>query len=166
MYFEGGPGVAATNKLFSIILLAGLAFPAQAAGDQAATATGLNLPPKLRGLLILEMNALLDASKTILDALVKGQHDVVAGQAQAIHDSFILKREMTAADREDLRNSVPDAFIQRDRDFHEISARLAGAARMRDQALQQKLFADMLAACAACHSQYAVDRFPGFNADE
>lgn len=138
-------------------------FPAAIAGESSDTGVGSALPPKVRELLIKEMNAVLDATKNILDALVQGQNEIVAKNAQAIHDSFILKQEMTPEDKEALRNSVPEAFITQDQAFHEISARLATAARKGDTAQQQRLFTDMVDACVACHSLYATDRFPAFS---
>ena len=122
------------------------------------------MPPKLRGLLIQEMSALLDASKQILDALMRGQNDVVARNAQAIHDSFILEQGMSDADRQAFHDSVPHAFIERDQALHDLSERLANAARAGDQPLQRKLFTEMLDACVGCHAAHATDRFPNLAA--
>lgn len=126
------------------------------------SAVGPNLPPKVRALLIQEMNAVLDATERILGALVRGQDQIVVENAQAIHDSFIMKQEMTEADRNALLNSVPDAFLERDKAFHELSASLAKAARDGNEVLQKQLFAEMIDACTGCHSEHATDRFPGF----
>jgi len=124
---------------------------------------GPKLPAKVRGLLLQEMNAVLEATHDILDALVRGQDDVVAEKAQAIHDSFILKQEMTAADRRALKKAVPAAFVKRDKAFHELTAELAGAARDGDRARQRRLFGEMTEACTACHARYAPNRFPGLS---
>ena len=139
-------------------LMLALALPLGAA---AAEPVGPKLPPKVRGLLIQEMNAILEASREILDALVRGRDEVVAEKARAIHDSFILKQEMTEADREALRQAVPKAFVQRDRAFHELTGELAEAGREGDDARQRRLFGRMVDQCAACHARYAHDRFPG-----
>jgi len=132
------------------------------AQETVDTNIGSTLPPRVRGLLIQEMNAILDATLTILDALVRGQDEVVAQRAQAIHDSFVMEQEMTEADREVLLSAVPDAFVEQDRAFHELSSRLAEVARGGDVTQQQRVFAALLEACMVCHSQYAADRFPGF----
>jgi hypothetical protein len=132
------------------------------AAESSDSTIGSNLPPKIRALLGQEMNAVLDATKTILDALVRGQDDVVAQNAQAIHDSFIMKQEMTEADRKALIKSVPNAFLERDRAFHELSANLAEAAQDGDKTRQKQLFTDMVNACTGCHSQHATDRFSEF----
>lgn len=144
--------------LVAALLLAGAGVaPAQ----ESPEPVGPKLPDRVRGLLLQEMNAILDASESILDALVRGQHDVVAERAQAIHDSFILEQEMTEADRKALKAAVPTSFVQRDRAFHELTGQLAEAARERDSARQRELFGEMVDACAACHARYAGDRFPG-----
>lgn len=123
---------------------------------------GPDLPPKIRALLIKEMNAILGATQTVLGALVRGQHQVVAEQAKAIHESFILKQAMTETDRRALLNAVPQAFVERDRSFHALSAELAEAAKRRDSREQQRLLAELVQACVECHAQHAAGRFPGF----
>ncbi|MBN1239262.1 MAG: cytochrome c [Gammaproteobacteria bacterium] len=139
------------------VTLAVSAAPAQSPGDGAV---GPRLPAELRALLIEEMRAVLDASGNILDALVRGQDERVAESAQAIHDSFIMARQMTEADREALHAAVPHEFIERDEAFHELSLSLAEAARAGDRPRQRELFADMLEACVDCHTAHATDRFP------
>ena len=151
------------KRLGSILILVlviggGLASAAEPSGESV----GSSLPPEIRALLVQEMNAVLGATKEILDALVRGQDELVARKAQAIHDSFILKRELTEADREALVAAVPAAFLERDRAFHELSARLAEAARAGDRPRQRALFAEMVDSCTGCHSRHARDRFPEF----
>ena len=136
--------------------------PAVANPDDDTDPVGPKLPPKVRGLLLQEMNAVNAATQDILDALVRGKDPVVAQKAQAIHDSFILKQEMTASDRQALRETAPEAFLQRDRAFHELTGELAEAARQGDRKRQRALFADMIDACAECHGRYATNRFNGF----
>ena len=132
------------------------------AGSPPATEpVGPKLPDHVRSLLRQEMIAILGASQSILDALVRGQHDRVAEKAQAIHDSFILQQEMTQADRKALMEAVPKAFVERDRAFHALTGQLAEAARERDAERERTLFGRMIDACAECHARYAHDRFPG-----
>lgn len=133
------------------------------AGEPAERAepVGPKLPDRVRGLLLQEMNAIQQASEEILDALVRGRDEVVAEKAQAMHDSFILKQEMTESDREALMEAVPKEFVQRDRAFHELTGELATAGREGDGERQRELFGEMVEACTACHARYAHDRFPG-----
>ncbi|MDI1253302.1 cytochrome c [Thermomonas sp.] len=122
---------------------------------------GAQLPPKVRGLLIQEMQAILGATQAIQAAIVQGDHETVASKAQAIHDSFIMDQQMTAADKQALLAAVPDAFLERDKAFHEISAQLAQAGRDRDTKHELRQFSEMVDGCVACHTQYATARFPG-----
>lgn len=135
---------------------------AEEAGD---TEVGSQMPPRVKALLVREMQAVLAASQDIFAALVQGQHEVVADKAQAIHDSFILKQEMTPADRKGLMAAVPQAFVDRDRAFHKLAAQLAEAARNQDLEKQRAFYGDMLDACVACHKQHAADRFPALQDD-
>ncbi len=77
-----------------------------------------------------------------------------------------MKMEMTPEDKKTLLDSVPETFLSRDRAFHELSARLADAAREGDRTGQEKLFNQMVAACTECHAKHALDRFPGLAAVE
>lgn len=149
--------------LLTLLILPTAYLTAQAPAPASDANVGAGLPPKLRGLLIQEMNAILDASKLILDAIVRGQDEMVADKAQAIHDSFIMKQAMTADDRKALMAAVSKDFLKRDQAFHALSARLAVAARKGDKPEQLRLYQDLVRACVDCHAQHAQDRFPGLH---
>jgi len=125
-----------------------------------ASAVGSNLPENVRELLKQEMNAILGASKQILEALIQGEDDVVAMKAKAIHDSFILKQAMTEADRQALMRVVSDAFVEKDRAFHAMAGELSQAAGEGRREQQLILFRQMTKACIECHAAHATDRFP------
>jgi len=136
---------------------------AAAAHDTSAAAqkaVGSHLPPQYRALIIQEMLAVTEASKRILEALARGQDDVVARNAQQIHDSFVLEQQMTEADSKALHAALPHSSIERDEEFHSLSAQLAEAARKGDANEQLTVFAKMQRACIACHAAHATDRFP------
>jgi hypothetical protein len=133
--------------------------------QEPTSSLGSRLPANVRVLLIEEMNAIMQASHTILEAIVRGQHEVVAEQAARIHDSFILEQRMTSADRAALEEAATPSFIQQDEAFHALADRLAQAAVQRDHAEERRLFAQMLDACAACHAEHAGERFPGVRSD-
>ena len=139
-------------------------FAAQTSENERSVA--VTLPPKVKTLLIQEMNALRGATEKILSALIMGQSEIVAVNAQAIHDSFILKQQMTEEDKRALLKAVPEGFVTRDKAFHQLSARLAQAAREKDGAQQVRLFNEMVDACIACHRNYAADRFPGLSIEK
>lgn len=145
------------KKLLCALLFVSTVSPAAMADE---TAVGSALPTNVRVLLIQEMLAVLDASKKIFEALVRGQDEVVAKNAQSIHDSFIMAQKMTDADMQALLAAAPKAFLERDEAFHALSARLADAARKGDKNLQRKLYHELVDACVACHTAHATDRFP------
>lgn len=118
------------------------------------------LTPKLDRLLREEMQAVQEAMNAVHTAVVTGDHSVVAEKAQAIHDSFILKRELTVGDRRDLKETVPKRFLDLDQQFHTQAADLAEAARTQSTARELKLFQRMTRSCIQCHAAYVGDRFP------
>lgn len=132
---------------------------------QADEAVGPGLPPKIRGLLLQEMQSINEAGRDIFSALIAGDDARVASLAQQIHDSFIMRQSLTPEDRRQLRAAVPDAFIEMDRGLHEAAHALAQAAAAGDRPLQRERFGRILAACGACHARFAVDRFPGFRSE-
>lgn len=134
---------------------------AQVAGP-AAEPVSPKLTTRLQELLRQEMLSINKASQEIFTALVAGDDERVATLAQQIHDSFILRQSMTPEDKAHLMAAVPDDFVKMDREFHEISAKLAQAARANNRPLQMQHFVRMTNACAACHTRYATDRFAGF----
>ena len=127
---------------------------------QESEPVSLDLTPKLQDLLLQEMQSIEQASKDILSALIAGDDARVAELAQQIHDSFIMEQSMTPDDEQDLIAAVPEDFLTQDRALHELSHSLAEAARDSDRALQHAKFGEMIAACTACHTAYATDRFP------
>ena len=121
------------------------------------------LTPKLDQLLREEMQAILEAMNRTYEALVTGDHTTVAEQAQAIHDSFILKRELTDADRKALKEAVPKRFLKMDRQLHTSAAELAEAARAGSTQRELAIFQRMTHACVQCHTEFVGDRFPAIN---
>ena len=140
-----------------IVMLVGMWPAADARGGEPVAP---KLTPKLQKLFAEEMVAILQASQQIIAALVAGDHAMVAKNAQAIHDSFILDKNLTAQDRKALETAVPPAFLELDGSFHQMAAKLAEAARHKDTDLQNYYFGRMLETCGTCHRQYATDKFP------
>jgi hypothetical protein len=132
------------------------------AGDEGPV--GPKLTPKLKDLIVQEMQFVLQASSEIHTAIVTGDHETVAEQAMKIHDSFIMKRSLTELDKANLMKAVPPAFVNLDAKLHETAARLAHVAEQKDMELETVFFAKMTEACVACHSAYATDRFPSLSA--
>lgn len=144
------------NGLLGALLLC-LATPTISTAAEPVTP---KLTDELRQLLQEEMRAVQGAMTSIHSAMVMGQHASVAESAQQIHDSFILQQALTEQNREDLMSAVPAGFIDLDREFHQLSASLADAARNEDTHEQQILFSKMTGSCIECHGTYVSDRFP------
>lgn len=119
------------------------------------------LTEKLSRLLQQEMRSIQAAMGTIHTAMVTGEHETVARNAQQIHDSFILKQSMTEQDRSDLMAAVPKDFIKLDKEFHKLAAELAEAGRDENTEKQGQLYHEMTRSCIACHGKYVSDRFSG-----
>lgn len=135
-------------------------FTTASAEEAGGTNVGAQLPPKVRGLLIEEMQGILGASQKIQAAIVQGDHETVAQEAQAIHDSFIMEQEMTKEDEQALLAAAPDEFLEQDQALHKLSETLAEAGRNQDTALQLQQFNELMEGCVRCHSDYASARFP------
>ena len=120
------------------------------------------LPPNLQKLLTEEMVAINSASQTIVAALVSGDTEVVARQAQGIHDSFILEKKLSMEDRHALENALPEGFLAMDALLHGRAKRLADVAQRGDLELVNFHFGRMIETCQACHSRFSAVKFPGF----
>lgn len=139
----------------------GLGLLTSASAEQAhGINIGEQLPAKVRGLLIEEMLGILNANQKIQAAIVQGDHETVAQQAQAIHDSFIMAQEMTEEDEQALLAVVPKDFLVQDEALHKLSEELAESGRAQNTARQLQQFTEMLEGCVRCHSDYASARFP------
>lgn len=149
--------ITRTGKFLATVML-GLAV---STSSMAAEPVTPKLTDKLSRLLQQEMRAVQGGMTAIHSAMVMGQHESVAENAQQIHDSFILQQKLTEQDRKDLMSAVPKGFIKLDKEFHELSASLAEAGRNENTGEQLKLFSEMTGNCIQCHSTYVSDRFPG-----
>ena len=156
-----GCGLLKLNSLFAALVLFALTAVSATAGNEGPV--GPRLTPKLKELIVQEMQLVLQASGQIYMAIVTGDHETVATQAIKIHDSFIMKRSLTEQDKKDLIEAVPPAFIALDAKLHETAARLAHAAEQKDVELETVFFAKMTEACVSCHTAYASDRFPSLS---
>ena len=148
---------ASTGKFLAVFLLS-LSVSTSLLAAEPVTP---KLTEKLNRLLQEEMRSIQAAMTSIHSAIVMGQHENVAKNAQQIHDSFILQQSLTEQDRKDLMSAVPEGFIKLDKEFHQLSASLADAGRGKDTNQQHELFSKMTGSCIQCHSTYVSDRFPG-----
>lgn len=121
------------------------------------------LTPRLNQLLTEEMQMIKQAMKQILDGLIVGDHSLVATNAEQIHASYILSRELTAKDKKDLMKAASPEFLQLDGEFHTTALKLAEAGKHKDYELQRFYYGRLVDSCQNCHSRYVTDKFPTFS---
>jgi len=126
-------------------------------GAQQQAAPAEELTEKVRVFLKKEMRLLADGGRAIEVALAKRDSATVAEEAAKIHETFVHKEEVTTFDLRVLQAVLGEDFVQQDKDFHAQAQALEVAAKAEDTARQQKLFDQMLKACAACHQAYAPE---------
>lgn len=134
---------------------------AHAAGEGPEEPVTSALSAETRAVLIREMQAIAESMGRIHRAIVTGDHAAVAKESQSIHDSFVLAQELSPVQRKEIREELPAGFIEADRAFHGLAARLAEAGKGEEPRLERLWFQEMTRACQACHAEYAAGRFPG-----
>jgi len=121
------------------------------------------LSGEVRGLLSQEMLQIEQGMHAIFSYMVRGEYAPIRETATTIRDSFIFKKNLTAAQREELRNTLPQAFIALDQSFHEAANDLAGAAEFGDMESVEEYYGVMTRKCVQCHSTFATHRFTTFS---
>lgn len=143
--------------LLGIVL--GGATPAYAAEPQPISP---KLTPRLNQMLTEEMQSIKQSMKQILDGIIAGDHAMVATNAEQIHGSFILARQLTEKDKKDLMKAAPPEFLALDGQFHATAKKLGDAAEHKDYELQRFYYSKLVDSCQACHGQFVTDKFPQF----
>lgn len=144
----------------TLLLLSGLML--QPLCSQAQSIAVESLSPELRVLLNKEMLAIQEGMMAIVPAYSSGDNVEVAAIAKKIEEGFILKQALTNAQKQELHSKLPEQFLILDRQFHYNAGMLAHAASNKKQELIGFYFTQLSEACAGCHSQFAVHKFPFF----
>lgn len=121
-----------------------------------------SLSPELRGLFRKEMLALEAGMKSIVPAYISGHWSEIEHIAQKMKKSYILKQSLTHKQQKELHESLPDVFIEQDRQFHYLSGMLSRAAKNENVELVGFYFSKLSESCVSCHRQFATHRFPAF----
>lgn len=137
--------------------------PEESAGHYSSDPSGqsLSLSPKYRRLLQQEMLKIEGGMHTLLSHLVRGRNKQAAETALKIHNSFILKQELSKKELQDLQSQLPKPFIKMDKTFHKQAKQLGEACRVGDTPKAMSIYGKMTSGCTTCHARYATDRFPG-----
>jgi hypothetical protein len=139
-----------------------------AAGPVNAGAAGeseqgeLGLSADLLALLRTEMREIAAGVGGIALSLASADWQSIRDTSARIRDSYIMKRQLTKEQAQELKQALPAHFRHLDLDFHQRAESLRVAAASKDPALVAFRYSRLLESCAACHSAYAKSRFPGF----
>ncbi len=137
---------------------------ARAQDPQAAPAPALAISPELTELLREEMRGISGGVQTLVTAIATGDWKTIADTSAQIRASYIMEQKLTAAQKQELETALPEVFKIMDTNFHREAANLGRAAEARDAELTSFYFYRMVESCVACHSAYAVTRFPSLAA--
>ncbi|MBD3225661.1 MAG: hypothetical protein GF313_13110 [Caldithrix sp.] len=133
------------------------------AETQDTTMEGLDLPVEFQTLLRQEMRQIEKGMKHLLTDLVRGRPNQAERMAQRIHNSFILKQQLSKQELKQLIKLLPDEFVRRDRIFHKQAKQLAEASKENNFQKSAKIYGQMVNGCVGCHSRFAAERFPKMN---
>ena len=131
------------------------------AGESAAT-DDLHLSAATTALLQAEMREIAGASQALVYAIASGDWHAIERISDQIRASYVMEKELSAAQREELEAGLPGHFKALDAEFHARGEKLGSAAAVRDPELVTYQLSRMLETCVSCHSRYARQRFPGF----
>jgi cytochrome c556 len=129
--------------------------PAQPAADP------IKLSPALMELLQQEMQAIQQGMQALLPAIVTGNWQDIAAIGEDIQNSYIMQKQLTDTQREELHRNLPAAFLELDQSLHHSAGRLAHAAQQHCADVVNFYFYKLTDTCVACHSKFVTYRFPG-----
>ena len=118
------------------------------------------IPPKLIGPIQEEMRIISRALNEIVQAVVIGDHRVVAEQGRIIHRSFVLNDSDNPEEMDKLVASLPQTFVALDRKLHRSAKKLAEAADGRKIDAERYYLSEVIEDCVQCHKIFATHRFP------
>jgi hypothetical protein len=120
------------------------------------------LSPELRGLFREEMVALQGAMLELVPAIVSGDSESAARLAERMRAGYVLAQKLTKSQGEEIERILPEGFLERDAEFHDLAGALAAAAHERRAPLVSFYFYKLTESCVGCHARYALHRFPGY----
>lgn len=126
------------------------------------TITKLELPERFLNILREEMNQLNGGMGALFSYMVRGQGQEAAAIAMNIHNSFILKQELSKEELSQLVSLLPEQFVNLDRGFHQLAEEISVTLNNGELKKSAQIYGQMVDACVNCHSQFATERFPGF----
>lgn len=135
-----------------------------AAAPAAAASRSLPLSPGVKTLLTAEMVEIAKGVQGLTLAIASADWTAIQATSAHIRASYIMEKQLTAAQAEELERVLPERFKELDAEFHQRAQRLGAAAAAHDADLVVYHYARLIESCTACHATYAGALFPGFSA--
>lgn len=162
--------IKARAAFLVVSLLLGLAFASSSlpAGELHSDASkqDIQLSPALMDLLRAEMREISAGMQAISLSLATADWLSIQETSGKIRDSYIMKKTLTPAQKEELKHALPARFKHLDGAFHQRADKLAEAAANRDAEAAIFHYSRMIEGCVNCHSIYAQSRFTGFSSEK
>lgn len=130
--------------------------------SSAQQSAALQLSPEIQQLLQREMQQIRSGMETLVFAMASADWQQIEKTAANIQQGYIMKQTLSVEQKHQLHQALPQTFKTLDQRFHYYAGMLSHVARERDMELANFFIYKMNESCSACHSQYAVARFPGF----
>ena len=134
------------------------------AAEPTAPSRALQLSPGVKALLTAEMVEIARGVQGMTLSIASADWASIQSISTRIHASYILERQLTPAQAEELERALPERFKELDAEFHARALRLGAAAAAHDAELVVYQYSRLIESCTACHAAYAAARFPGFAA--
>lgn len=96
-------------------------------------------------------------------SLVSADWQSIVETSSKIQASYIMEKNLTAAQVKEIEQALPEHFKQLDAEFHQRAVRLSAAASAHDAELVSFEYSRLVETCATCYAAYANMRFPGFS---
>ena len=162
--------IQARAAFLVVSLLLGLVFASSSvpAGEPHSDASNqdIQLSTALMDLLRAEMREISGGMQAISLSLATADWLSIQETSGKIRDSYIMKKTLTPAQKEELKHALPERFKHLDGAFHQRANKLAEAAANRDPEAAIFQYSRMIENCVNCHSVYAQSRFTGFSSEQ
>jgi cytochrome c556 len=126
----------------------------------------LKLSPEVLKLLRSEMGEIAGGVQGIALSLAIADWKSIQETSKKIRASYIMEKQLTAAQAGELEQVLPKHFKQLDSEFHQRAEKLGEAAAAHDPELVAFHYSRLIESCALCHAAYAKSRFPAFAANQ
>lgn len=154
--------------LLTVIVVSSLlTVPANSyAAEPDAKHQGVELTPDLLNLLRAEMREISGGVQGIALALATADWKSIEAVSSKIRGSYIMEKKLSAPQKKELGQALPEHFKQLDAEFHQRAEKLGMAAAAHDHELTVFHYFRLVESCVRCHSAFAMKRFPGFAAQK